>query len=98
MWLYSYSLVSLMLSPLNALVYIHISAPLHCPLYKQYPLQDRNDPEARAFEVSSSVSLSALNISSWADGAQMDSKEGMSLKIHGTHHDQGERRGAGIKH
>lgn len=42
------------------------------------------------FEVASPVSLLPLNTSSWADGAQMDSKEGMSLKIHGTHHDQGE--------
>lgn len=52
----------------------------------------------RAFEVSTPVSLSALNTSGWADGAQMDSKVGMSLKIHGTHHDQGEWRGVGIKH
>lgn len=44
------------------------------------------------------VCVSALNISGWADGAQMDSKVGMSLKIHDTHRDQGEWRGGGIKH
>lgn len=61
-------------------------------------VQNSTRGHTEPFEVSSAVSVSALNTSSWADGAQMDSKVGMSLKIHGTHHDQGEWRGAGIKH
>lgn len=77
------------------MVYINITAPfLNNILLRPETLQR----PSRAFEVSSLVSLSVLNTSSWADGAQMDSKVGMSLKIHGTHHDQGEWRGVGIKH
>lgn len=70
---------------------------LHGPLCQQY-CPDLVQRPCRAFEASSPVCLPALNISGWADGAQMDSKVGMSLKIHDTHHDQGEWRGGGIKH
>lgn len=77
-----------------------ITLPPSFYFYKARLLQGRNYPEAwAAFEVSSPVSLSVLNSSSWTDGAQMDSKVGMSLKIHGTHHDQFKwREGVGIKH
>lgn len=79
----------------------HMTVPLtpNPPSLQQCPPQAKNyQRPCRAFEVSSPVSLSASNTSSRADGAQMDSKGGMSLKIHGTHHDQGEWRGVGIKH
>lgn len=45
-----------------------------------------------------SLRFCSLNANSSADGAQMDSKGGISLKIHCTQYYEAEQRGVGIKH
>lgn len=73
--------------------YINVPSPF-CKQYSFWPALVQRP--RRAFEASSPVCLSALNISVRADGAQMDSKVGASLKIHGTHRDQDEWRGMAL--